>query len=361
MEMNRNIRVEKVIEQMHVGGYSAMLITSSANIYYLSGFSGSSGALIITEHEKLLCSDFRYKTQSAEQSPDWKFIELAGSLIQCIANILRDYDFVNIAFESDYINYSEYKILEENGLIELLTPVKNIVENIRVVKDADELTLISKAAKITDIAFNRVLEIIKPGLSEHEIAIEAEYTMLKAGASGVAFDIIIGAGGNGAKPHSNPGDYKLKYGDMVVIDMGAKYGGYCADMTRTVCVGNADDTLNEIYDVCYQAQTAALSSLRAGQRGCDVDKVARDVITMAGYGELFGHGLGHSVGIEIHENPRLSKACCDVIPSGTVITVEPGIYIPEKGGVRIEDLVVVNESGCKIITGAEKPAKLLCL
>ncbi len=359
--MNRKIRVEKLRGIMNISGYRTILITSPANIFYLSGFTGSSGALIISNDEQLLLSDFRYKTQANQESADWEFINVSTSLLTGINEKLKKFLPCKIAFEAEHISYSGYNTISDDGLYKYLIPTNSIVEKMRIVKDESEIELIRKAAEITDLACKRIFEIIRTGITEREIAIEAEYTMRKAGASELAFDVIIGAGENGAKPHSEPGDYILKHGDLVVIDMGAKYNGYCADMTRTICVGDSDDISKKIYNVCYQAQIAALDFLKAGEKGCDIDVIAREIIIKAGYGDLFGHGLGHSVGIEIHENPRLSKTCSDIIPAGTVITVEPGIYIPGKGGVRIEDMVLVTESGCEIITSVEKSNILQCI
>jgi Xaa-Pro aminopeptidase len=361
MEMNRQCRVEKLRGIMDESEYRMMLITSPANIFYLSGFTGSSGALIISDDKQILLSDFRYKTQSQQESPDWEFINVSIGLLPGINEEIKRHIPCKIAFESEHISYSAYKVLSSDGLLNYLIPTKNIIEDIRIIKDRFEIDIIRKAAEITDIACERVFEIIRAGITEREIALEAEYTMRKAGASGLAFDVIIGAGENGAKPHSIPGDYRLKNGDMVVIDMGAKYQGYCADMTRTICIGEADEISQQIYNICYLSQTTSLDFLQAGIKGCDVDSVARNIITDSGYGDLFGHGLGHSVGIEIHENPRLSKTSNDIIPAGTVITVEPGIYIPGKAGVRIEDMVLVTDTGCEIITGVSKPKVLQCM
>lgn len=359
--MNRQSRVEKLRDIINKSEYRMMLITSPANIFYLSGFTGSSGALIISDEKQILLSDFRYKTQSQQESPDWEFINVSHGLLPGIYEEIKRHIPCKIAFESEYISYSASIVLSSDGLLNYLIPTNNIIEDMRIIKDRFEVDIIRKAAEITDIACERVFEIIKAGMTEREIAIEAEYTMRKAGASGLAFDIIIGAGENGAKPHSNPGDYRLKNGDMVVIDMGARYNGYCADMTRTICIGEADENLNQIYSICYLAQTTSLNFLKAGMIGSEVDCIARNIIDDNGYGDLFGHGLGHSVGIEIHENPRLSKTSNDIIPAGTVITVEPGIYIPGKAGVRIEDMVLVTDNGCEIITGVSKPKVLQCM
>jgi len=244
--------------------------------------------------------------------------------------------------------------MKENLCVDTWVPLKGDVDALRQIKSEEELEYLEKAEAIGDLAFEKILTILKPGMTELEVAAELEYQMKKAGAENFSFSTIVASGLNSSMPHAIPGEKKLEEGDFVTMDFGCTYKGYCSDMTRTVVLGKASEKQKEIYNTVLKAQLAALDAIKAGVTGKSVDKVARDIITEAGYGECFGHGLGHSVGLFIHEEPRLSPAGETVLEENMIETVEPGIYVPGFGGVRIEDMVAVTKDGCKNFTHSPK-------
>ncbi|MHB0939168.1 MAG: M24 family metallopeptidase [Armatimonadota bacterium] len=352
-------RLERLRAKMEALALPALLVTKREHLYYLAGFTGSTGVLIITAGKQLFLTDFRYVLQVGQEAPDWELVKVERSQAETVRETLSGLGVSSVGFEPDDLTVSLYEAYggKDAALPYTLTPAPNPVEELRLVKDAEEIDAIRAATRITDDAYAHLLTHVKPGVTESELALEAEWYMRRHGAES-AFDIIVAAGPRGALPHAQPGERPLAVGDMVVVDMGARYRHYCSDMTRTFAVGSADDTARTIYHLCLQAQLAGVHGTRAGLTGREADAIVRDVITAEGYGDCFGHGTGHGVGLEVHEAPRLSRTGDAPLPAGCVVTIEPGIYLPEVAGVRIEDLCLVTETGVEILTGTPKPAEL---
>ncbi|MGE5605010.1 MAG: M24 family metallopeptidase [Bacteroidota bacterium] len=348
-------RLEKLRAKLKEQELDGILITNRENKRYLSGFTGSAGVLVIGRREAFLVTDFRYWEQAALESKDFELYKQGPQLWPSIGELLRKLNWERIGFEAGDLSYNDYQNLE--GLLAPntgLTPLNGLVEELRSVKEESEIELIAKAAAITDLAWEKTISRVKPGVKERDLALEFDYQLRLNGAEGNAFPTIVAFGPRAALPHAAPGGKEVNTGDFVLIDGGACYQGYNADLTRTVVLGKADQEQQRIYQLVLQAQLEALNYMKAGLTGREIDEKARNVIAKAGYGDNFGHGLGHSVGLNIHENPRLSPSESNQIPNGAVITVEPGIYLPKWGGVRIEDLVVVEEDGIRNLTGAPK-------
>lgn len=348
----------KLREYMKLNDLEGFLIGSQANRMYLSGFTGSSALLLITQDKQYIITDFRYLEQVAKECAAFTCIDQGKlGLLKTAFELAHKENCRKIAFEAEHISYSKYQEFIKESEIQWF-PTEGVIEGQRQIKEENELEKLAKAESIGDLAFKQVIEFIKAnwkkGLTEKEVALEIERVMRQNGASGCSFDTIVAAGAKSSLPHATPGDEVLKEGDFVVMDFGCVYEGYCSDMTRTVVIGEATPKHQEIYNTVLQAQKLALDGIRKGLKGKEVDAIARNYITEAGYGAYFGHGLGHSVGIEIHENPRFSMAEEQIIEPGMVLTVEPGIYLPEFGGVRIEDMIVVTEDGIKNLTHSPK-------
>jgi Xaa-Pro aminopeptidase len=330
----------------------AVLVTKPENRLYWSGFTGSAGALVLLADQGALFTDFRYIEQATKQAPDFEIVRQGPDFWESLAIWLKSHDIQRLAFEKDFFTVELYEKLQQAVPFLALCPVK--LDEWRRVKDEAELALITKAVEIADQAFEQTLPVIRPGATELTVAVELEHAMRKLGSMKPAFDTIVASGIRGSLPHAQPTTRELQVGDFVTMDFGAVYEGYHSDITRTVCVGRASDKQKALYKTVLSAQLAGIAAISAG-KACDViDGVARKIIESAGYGECFGHGLGHSVGLFIHEEPRLSPTCDTILAENMVITVEPGIYVPGFGGVRIEDLVVVSCAGCKILTASRK-------
>lgn len=353
-----NNRLQNLRTSLEINKIDALLITDAANKKYISGFSGSSALLYISKDQAALITDFRYIEQATNQCPEFEIINQGSEgLIGTAMKIAQTDNAKYIGFESAHTNYSTYKQLSGFNQFELV-PTENIIEEFRKIKDKEELDKMRKAESIGDLAFSKIVSLInleyKNGLTENDIALELERIMRKNGASGTSFGSIVAAGAKSSLCHAVPGNELLSQGGFVVLDFGCIYEGYCSDMTRTLFIGEPSEKHLEIYHTVLKAQLAALEGIKPGMKGKEVDKIARDIITDAGYGEYFGHGLGHSAGLEVHENPRFSATEEGIIKPGMVLTVEPGIYVPGLGGVRIEDMVVVTESGIENFTKSPK-------
>ncbi|MBT9135762.1 MAG: Aminopeptidase YpdF [Firmicutes bacterium] len=323
----------------------ALLITKPDNRTYISGFTGSNAYLLVGREVALLLTDFRYIEQASAECPYFVVRDYAPVLSDSLKQALDDANIRVLAFESDFVTFSTYHELKEKLGVTLM-PTTGLVEKLRQVKDAGEVENMQQAALIAEAALAEVLSMVKPGVSEKFVALNLEFALRKRGAERLPFDIIAASGPRSSLPHGRASERLIERGDFLTLDFGAVYNGYCCDMTRTFIVG-AKATLEQerVYSTVLAAQEQALSALRPGLIGRAFDKVARDVITAQGYGERFGHGLGHGVGRAVHEGPGAGSKSEDLFSPGMVITVEPGIYLPGWGGVRIEDMVLVTETG----------------
>ncbi|OGK10478.1 MAG: hypothetical protein A2W80_11515 [Candidatus Riflebacteria bacterium GWC2_50_8] len=336
--------------------YQAFLVTNLKNIRYLCGYSGSCGTLLVTPRQAIFFTDFRYKEQSAAEIGDAaKIVVFTKSLADSLLKEIKKQKITKLGVEKSmslnlFLTWSDFFKIK-------LLPLSNLVEDLRRHKDDDELACLRKAFRIADDAFADLMKIIKPGMRETEVAAHLEFFMKMRGSEMPSFDTIIASGPNSSKPHAQPSSRKIKVGEMLKIDFGAVYGGYHSDMTRTVFLGKATAKFKKVYNTVLEAQTKAIAALKVGVVCRKVDAVARKVITDAGYGEYFGHGLGHSLGLDVHEAPSLSKKCVDKVEAGMFFTVEPGIYLPGWGGVRIEDVYMVKPDGLVLLTST--PNRLL--
>lgn len=351
-DMDNFKRVQEINKQLNIDG---LLISNGNNIRYVSGFAGETGYLYISEKRHAVITDFRYTYQAEKEAEGYEIITIgSGGYEEAINDILRVDNVNRLGFEAKDMMYARYDELKEKLNISELIPINDDVTRLRRIKTPRELEYIKQAEAIGDKVFAEILTFIKPGMTELEIAARIEYLLKLYGGQKTSFDAIVASGVNSSMPHAVPTIKKVEEGDFVTMDYGCVYEGYCSDMTRTIVVGKASDKQKEIYSIVLEAQLAALEVIKAGMKGKDVDKVARDIINKAGYEGCFGHGLGHSVGLFIHENPRLSPSEEDIIEAGMIETVEPGIYVRGFGGVRIEDLVLVTEDGHENYTHADK-------
>jgi len=331
-------------------GLDRLLVTDLTNVRYLTGFTGTNGAVICGPGVRLFLTDFRYTERAAAEVSEWEIVTVAGDWLAGIAERLGG----KVGFEDDHVSVRSLTKLEEK-LPEGIEAVAagGTVEALRRVKDAEELTAIAEAAKLADAALKATVEEGFAGKTERAVAAAFEARVREAGAV-PSFETIVAAGPNGAQPHAEPGPRVIGKNELIVFDMGAKLDGYCSDGTRTYATGDPGEEGRRVYEAVLAAQQASLEAIRPGEKGEDVDAAARKAIDDAGHGEHFGHGLGHGVGLDIHEGPRLSLRSDDILAANEVVTVEPGIYLPGDLGVRIEDLVVVTDTGVRNLSSLPK-------
>ncbi|GGH25256.1 M24 family metallopeptidase [Paenibacillus segetis] len=349
-----NTRVIRLREALELQNLEAILITGEVNRRYLTGFTGSSGYVLITGQKAYLLTDFRYMVQASEQATGFEIVEHAASVTDTLKELLQVGQISRLGFEDENVVYSTYRNYETELSPCQLIPAAGLVEGLRVYKDDEELAIMKEAADLADRTFHHMLGILRPGVTELDMALEMEIFMRKNGATSSSFDTIIASGERSALPHGVASERVIKGNEFVKMDFGALLNGYCSDITRTVVLGTPSPKHREIYDIVLEAQLHTLEHLRPGMTGREADALARDVITRYGYGDQFGHSTGHGLGMEVHEAPRLSKLSDTVLQPGMVVTVEPGIYLPGFGGVRIEDDVVITESGIRRLTESTK-------
>jgi len=349
-----NNRVALLREQIAQTEGQAMLVTHPINRRYLTGFTGSSGVVLVTADHAALITDFRYREQAPQQAQGYQIVEHGTNVNATVAELLKQWNINALLIEEQDLTYASYMAMEKALSPVRLLPSEGIVEKLRMIKDESELAIMQDAADLADRAFDHILGFIKPGVSEKSIALELEVFMRSQGATSSSFDTIVASGERSALPHGVASDRIIGRDEFVKLDYGAYYNGYCSDITRTVIVGKPNDKHREIYDIVKEAQQYALDHLAAGMTGKQGDALTRDIITRYGYGEYFGHGTGHGLGMEIHEAPRLSLTGEIVLVPGMTVTVEPGIYLPGFGGVRIEDDVVITDNGIQILTHSPK-------
>ena len=348
-------RLDSVRSNLANWEIDAILITNSNNRRWLSGFNGSAGMLLVSADKALIGTDSRYWEQAEEQAPGFDLFRFKGPMDAAVLEFIDQIGAAHIGFEADHVTVGQYdKFAAVTGIA--WKQIKNILIQFRQMKDEREISTIHAAAAITDTAMRLVNTLAQPGITEKELAWKLEKVMREDGATGLAFPVIVASGSNSARPHHEPGDRPLAIGDPIIIDMGAELDGYCSDMTRSFYLGADNiEQFYKIYNIVLEAQQNALDNMRGGMTGKEIYSLARDIIDNAGYGAEFSHSLGHGVGIEIHEMPRLSSLADDeIIEDGVVVTVEPGIYLSGWGGVRIEDLVQVTEDGVKVLSSCPK-------
>lgn len=347
-------RLKALRKELGLGATGAVLVTKRVNYMYMSGFTGTSAILYISESRAVLLTDFRYVEQATSQAPDFEIIQYAGSAYDKLNNLIESDGIQRIFFEDSHLTFYEYEEYAAKLKVKGFAPLGKIIEKLRRIKDKSEIKIIKEAVDIADKVFLHILPFIKPGVREIELAAEMEHHMRRLGASGPSFDTIIASGHRASMPHGVASDKKIEAGDVITMDFGAIYKGYCSDITRTVFLDNPDKELARIYKIVLDANRKGLEAVRSGVSGRDVDALVRKFIAEEGFADNFGHGLGHGVGLEIHEEPSLSMREDLILEDGMVVTVEPGIYVPGLGGVRIEDMVVVNGVKADILTKASK-------
>lgn len=339
----------------------AAIIFSEENRRYFTEFPSSDGALLVYGGKALFFTDSRY-TEAAAKAIGEEFVIDSTNLYEKFTKIFEENGVKSVAIENHRLTLAEFEELKEKlPSVSFVTTnaLAEAIEEIRIVKTEAEIEKIKAAQKIAEDAFSHILTFIKEGMTEKEISLELDFYMLSHGADALSFETIAVAGKNSSMPHGVPGDYRVQKGDFITMDYGAVVDGYHSDMTRTVCLGEPTDKMREVYNTVLEAQLEGLRVLRDGISGVDADKAAREVIEKAGYGKNFGHGLGHGVGVEIHESPRLSPKAPHTLKAGHVVTVEPGIYLPDMFGVRIEDMAVITENGSVNLTSCPKELIIL--
>ncbi len=350
--MAQRERIDRVVTALDEHGIDALLVTGLVNVRYLTGFSGTNGQVLIRRNGATFLSDPRYEARAGDLVQGADIVIYPDRLTDVLPGLLDG--VARLGFEAGSVTVaSRDRLAEALEGIELVA-TDGIVEDMRRVKDPAELEAIKAAVALTDDAFSWIVQRLAPGMTERQVALDLEVHMRSAGADGVAFEPIVGSGPLSAHIHHSPSDRSFDKGDLVLLDFGCRVGGYCSDLTRTVVLGSATDEQRALYDLVARMQAAGIDALRAGASGVEVDAAARSLAEEAGHAERFGHGLGHGVGLDVHEAPRLARTSEDTLRAGEVVTVEPGVYLPGSGGIRIEDCVLVADEGAEVLSAAPK-------
>ena len=355
-------RLSSLRDAFAAHGIDGALIGSASNRRYLSEFTGSAGWLVISAHKACLAVDFRYIEQARQQSPSLEIVYIKGDISSWLSGIVTGMAISELGVESDHLPLTTYhsvcRCAQSPADNFKVIPVRGMVEKLRSIKDTEELADIKKACAIADRCLERIAPTIRAGLTERQLAWQIESCIRQEGSEPLPFEIIVASGPNSALPHARPTDRAIEEGEPVTIDFGARVNGYCCDITRTYIIGKMDDRFNKVYNTVLGAQTTAMALVKDGMTAGTADKLARDIIDKAGYGENFGHGLGHGIGLDAHEWPRLGPSADDILLEKMVFTIEPGIYLPGWGGVRIEDTVTINGGKALALTTAGKKSRL---
>ncbi len=347
-------RIRKLFDIKEMSAQT-ILLTKQPNIYYFTGFTGDDSWAIIGKKRTIIITDGRYDIQAHQQCPFATIIIREGAMTEAFSNALGRYKIKLIAIVAEDITLALMQELKKRiGNVHLKKISSKLISNLREIKSQEEISNIRRAIKISETSFSQAVREIRVGMSEREFAALLEYKMKLNGAEGAAFDIIVACGKNSAKPHAEVSNKKLKANQPIVIDFGVRYKGYCSDLTRTVWLGKMPEYYRKLYRVCFEAQRLAMSVIKSGIDVCEIDKKARDFIEQSGYGEYFTHSTGHGIGLDVHEMPVISQRIKRRLEEGMIITVEPGIYIPGKGGIRIEDDILVTRQGCKVLSALSK-------
>ena len=351
-------RIEKLRALMTEDMIDGYLVTSPANLRYLTNFTGTAGVAFITQEQAYFITDFRYMEQANNQTQGLTILQHQGDIVGEIIRLVESQQISVFGFEDAFLTVAEYSVFEEVIDAEL-APASGLIESLREQKDDAEIAIIEKACAIADEGFQHVLKMIRPGMTEIEVANQLDLFMRSLGASGTSFETIVASGARSALPHGVASEKVIEQGDMVTLDFGCVYQGYVSDITRTFAIGDPGQELKDIYQIVLGAQQKVIDAAKAGVTGAQLDAIARDFITQAGYGEAFGHSTGHGIGMEIHEGPNISRSNEAELMIGNVITDEPGIYIAGLGGVRIEDDLLILAEGNRILT--QSPKELIIL
>lgn len=343
-------RLDTARGKLHKSKLDGILITNRANVLYLSGFSGSDGVLLLTNKRTYLITDFRYIEQAEKESPHVSIVEHKMALMNAVVSKVSRLKIKRLGIESKSINLDQFNELREKSGGVKLIPTKDFAEELREVKDVNEVKKITNAIKIAEKAFGKTVKLIRPGISEKDLADMLDFRMRKYGAQKSAFDTIVAAGSKSSLPHAKPNQEKVLHGDKVLFDWGAQADFYNSDLTRVVFTAKIARQTKKLFQIVLDAQRFAIERIKSGVAAREVDRMARSYIEKRGFGKQFGHGLGHGIGLEVHESPAINRRNKKPLKAGMVITIEPGIYIPGWGGIRIEDMVLVTEDGCRVLS-----------
>ncbi|OLO42854.1 Xaa-Pro dipeptidase [Alkalihalophilus pseudofirmus] len=346
-------RLQKLRTTFKEQGIDGLLIASTYNRRYMTSFTGTAGVALVSEKEAKFITDFRYVEQAKAQATGFEVVQHTGPIFEEVAKQASNMGIGRLGFESDHTTYQTFEIYQKQIQGELV-PVSGVIEKLRLLKDENEIQIITAAAEIADAAFDHITKYIRPGITELDVANELEFFMRKQGAASSSFDIIVASGLRSALPHGVASEKVIAKGELVTLDFGAYYKGYCSDITRTLAVGQINDELRKIYDTVLEAQKRGMEGIKPGLTGKQADALTRDYITEQGYGDYFGHSTGHGLGMEVHEGPALSMKSDTVLEPGMIVTVEPGIYISGVGGTRIEDDTLITENGNRSFTKSTK-------
>ncbi|MGE7093126.1 M24 family metallopeptidase [Lysinibacillus sp. NPDC048646] len=348
-------KLRKALQEQNIEG---ILITNEYNRRYMTGFTGTAGVAIVSQNDAVFITDFRYTEQATAQIKDYRIVKHEATILEEIATQVKAMGIKLLGFEKDAVSYGTYE-LYKNVIQADLVPVSGLIEKIRLIKTEQEINIIKVACEIADHAFTHIIDFIKPGKTELEVSNELEFFMRKQGATQSSFDTIVASGLRSALPHGVATDKVIEKGDFVTLDYGALYNGYISDITRTVAVGEPSAKLVDMYNAVLASQLLALEKVGPGLTGIQADAIARDYLTEKGYGEAFGHSLGHGIGLEVHEGPGLSMRSDTVLEPGMAVTIEPGVYLPGIGGLRIEDDILITETGNELLTHSSKELIIL--
>jgi Xaa-Pro aminopeptidase len=352
---NRIQKLRPALDEKQIDG---ILISQAENRRYLSGFDGSAGFLLITPKSKILATDFRYTAQAKNQAPDYEVLTTNNDISDWLPKLAARLKIKRLGFEAEHFSFARQRqlcdILKKGKSPLKLIPLEGVVESLRAVKGPEEIEFIARAAEIADAAMEYIKDKIQAGMTEKEVAWEIEKFMREKGSDSLPFDVIVASGKNSALPHAQPSTKTINEGEPIMIDIGARVEGYGSDLSRTICLGTPDDTFKKLYDIVLGAQLGAIAIIKEGMSGAEADNLSRVMIEEAGYGQAFGHSLGHGVGLAPHEPPRLGPNSADKLVEGMVFTIEPGIYLDGWGGVRIEDLFIMEKERVREISKAKK-------
>ncbi|CAH0177527.1 Aminopeptidase YpdF [Peribacillus sp. Bi96] len=353
--MNKLTRLRASMEKVGIDGF---LITSTYNRRFMTNFTGSAGVVLISQKEAKFITDFRYVEQAGKQATDYEIVQHKGTIIEEVGKQAKEMNIGTLGFEQEHLTFATYKAYE-TGIEAQLKPVSGIIENLRLIKTSSEIKILKEAAAIADAAFTHILDFIRPGVTELDVSNELEFFMRKQGATSSSFDIIVASGIRSALPHGVATDKIIEKGDFVTLDYGAYFNGYVSDITRTLAVGKPSEELINIYDIVLEAQLRGMAGIKPGMTGREADALTRNLIEEKGFGQYFGHSTGHGIGLEVHEGPALSLRSDIILEPGMAVTVEPGIYLPGVGGVRIEDDTIVTIEGNESLTHSTKELIIL--